>query len=92
MTGRNTARRDRHRAILARDHPPCAICGQPIDYTLKWPDRWCFVVDHITPLDRGGSDTLDNKQPAHHKCNRDKSNRAPTWQPGVTFTTDRKWA
>lgn len=90
MSNRNTARRDQHRRALARDQPPCAICGQPIDYTLKWPDPWCYVVDHITALDRRGTDTLDNKQPAHHKCNRDKSNKT-TWQPGVTFTTDRAW-
>lgn len=31
-----------------------------------------FVVDHIIPLEAGGTDTLDNKQPAHRTCNRAK--------------------
>lgn len=70
---RSTANRDRHRATIARRQPPCALCGQPIDYSLPWPDPKCFVVDHIVPIARGGTDTLDNKQPAHHDCNRSKS-------------------
>ena len=59
MAGRNTTRRDRHRATIAQAKPPCAICGSPIDYTLRWPHP----------------DTLSNKQPAHHRCNREKSNK-----------------
>lgn len=31
---RNTAVRDRHRATIAKSKPPCALCGDPIDYTL----------------------------------------------------------
>jgi gp95 len=75
VAGRNTPRRDRHRATIAATKPPCAICGQPIDYTLKWPHPDCYVVDHITPIDKGGPDTLPNKQAAHHRCNREKSNK-----------------
>lgn len=75
MAGRNTATRDRHRAIIRRGEPSCALCGAPIDYSLAWPDLWCYVVDHIVPLNRGGTDTLDNKQPAHRTCNRAKSDR-----------------
>ena len=75
MAGRNTTRRDRHRTAIAASKPPCAICGSPIDYTLRWPDPDCFVVDHILPLDKGGPDTLPNKQAAHHRCNREKSNK-----------------
>uniref|UniRef100_A0AAU8B4B0 Endonuclease n=1 Tax=Dulem virus 32 TaxID=3145750 RepID=A0AAU8B4B0_9CAUD len=72
---RNTQIRDRHRAHIARGKPPCAICGQPIDYTLKWPDLWCFVVDHIVPVIKDGADVLGNKQAAHNHCNRQKSDR-----------------
>lgn len=75
MAGRNTTRRDRHRATIAATKPPCAICGSPIDYTLRWPDPDCYVVDHIVPIDKGGPDAISNKQPAHHKCNREKSNK-----------------
>lgn len=70
---RNTAVRDRHRAVIAKGRPPCALCGQPIDYTLPHMDPGEYVVDHIVPRNRGGSDTLDNKQAAHRRCNRAKS-------------------
>jgi 5-methylcytosine-specific restriction endonuclease McrA len=36
MTARNSSQRDRDRAALARSRPACAICGQPIDYSLRW--------------------------------------------------------
>ena len=72
---RSTVLRDRHRRLIARHEPPCALCGQPIDYTLRWPDPMSFVVDHRTPLNRGGQDIIDNKQPAHRSCNRAKSDR-----------------
>ena len=72
---RSTAIRDRHRAIIAKNRPPCALCGSPLDYTLVYPDPWCFVVDHKIPLNQGGSDALDNKQAAHNHCNRAKSDR-----------------
>lgn len=73
MAARNTATRDRHRTTIARSKPPCALCGQPIDYTLPHTDPMSYVVDHVIPLNRGGTDTLANKQPAHRTCNRAKS-------------------
>lgn len=75
MTRRNTTTRTHHRAALSRTQPPCAICGEPIDYTLRYPDPRAYVVDHIIPLNRGGTDTLHNKQPAHNACNREKSDK-----------------
>ncbi|MGF3055621.1 HNH endonuclease [Microbacterium sp. YY-01] len=74
-TQRNEHLRQRHRTIIARTKPPCAICGKPIDYTLHWPDPWCYVVDHIKPIHHGGTDTLNNKQPAHNHCNSKKRAR-----------------
>ena len=75
QAGRNTSVRDRHRKTIAKSRPPCALCGEPIDYTLPYLDPGEFVVDHKTPLNRGGTDTLDNKQAAHRLCNRLKSDR-----------------
>lgn len=40
MSDRRTRNRDRHRAVIARNKPPCALCGEPIDYTLGYlPDQ-----------------------------------------------------
>ena len=75
MSARNTTIRDRHRAIIAKSEPPCALCGEPIDYTLPHLDPTAFVVDHIVPLKHGGLDVLANKQAAHRACNRAKSDR-----------------
>ena len=72
---RSTTIRDKHRAQIKRGHPACSICGQPIDYTLTWPEPGAFVVDHIVPINRGGEDVLANKQAAHASCNRAKSDR-----------------
>jgi len=46
------------RRILA-DHPDCAICGKPGADTL----------DHIQPLELGGTHDEWNLRPAHHRCN-----------------------
>lgn len=91
--GRNTSTRDQHRRAIRRTKPPCGICEQPIDYTLPHTDPLSFTVDHIVPLDRGGPDTLDNKQAAHRICNRAKSNKLPAElvEGPRTFVTTRTW-
>lgn len=88
---RNTATRDRHRSVIARAKPPCAICGADIDYTLRYPDPGSFVVDHIVPVYHGGGDELDNKQAAHNTCNRAKWHHASDPDAPRTFVTDRHW-
>ena len=72
---RNSALRNKHRARVARDKPACHICGKDIDYSLKSPDPWSFVLDHVTPIAKGGADTLDNKKAAHRECNSKKRAR-----------------
>lgn len=64
--GRSDQLRKKHRAIIARSKPACYLCGEPIDYTLRYPDPGCFVVDHVIPIAKGGSDGLANKKAAHH--------------------------
>lgn len=90
---RSTTRRDRHRRIIARGRPPCALCHEPIDYEASFGEPRSFVVDHVIPINRGGSDLLDNKQPAHFKCNTDKSDSLPDDPlPGeIEYMTDRVW-
>ena len=90
---RNTATRDRHRSVIARDKPDCALCGEPIDYTLKYPHPKSFVVDHVIPVALGGPDTLDNKQAACADCNWKKAAKvADEMQPTArAFVTPRTW-
>ena len=72
---RSTTIRDKHRRAIASGKPPCALCGKPIDYSLVYPHEQSYVVDHVVPLDAGGPDVLDNKQPAHRGCNSAKGAR-----------------
>ena len=89
---RNTTIRDRHRRTIARDEPPCGICGKAIDYSLPHLDPGSFHVDHIIPIDKGGTDTLDNKQASHRDCNRNKSNHlTQDATPHRSFATTRTW-
>ena len=51
----------------------CAICGQPVDKTLKYPHPLSPTVDHIIPVAKGGHpSSIDNLQLAHFTCNRQK--------------------
>lgn len=75
MTYRSTTQQMKDRARIKAAKPACGICGEPIDYTLKWPDPRCFVVDHKIPLKRGGLDNITNKQAAHAECNSKKRAR-----------------
>jgi 5-methylcytosine-specific restriction endonuclease McrA len=88
-TGRSTTTRDQHRRAIARTKPPCGICEQPIDYTLRTPDPMSFEVDHTLALANGGTDTLDNKQASHRRCNQAKAAKLP--ELTRTFVTSRVW-
>ena len=96
--GRSTTTRDRDRAAIRRTKPPCGICEQPIDYTLKSPDPMSFEVDHIVPLasartpdERAALDALNNKQATHRVCNRAKWKAMPGDLAPRTFITSRSW-
>ena len=75
MVKRNSQQQHKDRERIKRARPACHICGEPINYTLKWPDPKCFVVDHIVPLAKGGRDVLSNKAAAHADCNSKKRAR-----------------
>lgn len=64
--------------VYERDNWVCGICHEPVDETLKWPDRMCASLDHIHPMSKGGGHTYANSQLAHHRCNTLKSNHVAT--------------
>lgn len=90
MASRNTQRRERFRRATRKGEPPCHICGEPIDYQAPHRDPLSFTIDHITPINRGGTDTLDNIAAAHWKCNCEKQDAMPL-PTGVRYVTDRTW-
>ena len=67
---------EKNRKIILATRDICGICGQPVDKHLRYPDPMSAVIDHIIPIDKGGSpDDLDNLQLAHMCCNRAKSDK-----------------
>jgi 5-methylcytosine-specific restriction endonuclease McrA len=55
----------------------CHICELPIDPSLPRTSKQGLTVDHLIPLSKGGSDTIENLRPAHWSCNRKKSDKLP---------------
>lgn len=54
----------------------CGICGQRVDFAVKWPDPMSPCVDHIIPVAKGGHPSdIGNLQLAHMCCNRQKSDK-----------------
>jgi len=67
----NRERRWNRRALIARDDCRCGVCGGRIEQMKD------VTLDHITPRSRGGSDTIDNLQLAHYRCNQSKADLLP---------------
>ena len=65
----------RFKRLAEMEQANCYICGLPIDYSLKYPNPWSFTVDHVVPIDRGGTSNADNLRAAHFRCNRIKGVR-----------------
>lgn len=61
----------------------CGICNYPVVAKAKGKDRiidgglGAVTVDHIIPKARGGTNRIENLQPAHLKCNYEKADTMP---------------
>lgn len=67
---------ENNKKIILATQSVCAICGLPIDKSLKSPHPMSPSVDHIIPISKGGDATaIDNLQLAHRTCNRMKSDK-----------------
>ena len=63
----------------------CYLCGDRINFKLKWPHPKSPSLDHIVPLSRGGTHTLDNVAMACLSCNHSKNARPATSTPIPTL-------
>ena len=55
--------------VFMRDGWVCQICHKRVNKRLKWPDAMSLSLDHIIPLNEGGTHTYNNVQLAHLSCN-----------------------
>lgn len=72
---RDKALAKKWRERIRRTKPVCHICGEAIDWEADWLNPRSFVVDHVVPLTKGGTDTLANVKAAHRECNSKKRAR-----------------
>lgn len=67
---------DQNKKIIYATQKVCGICGNPVDFSLRYPNPLSPCVDHIIPIAKGGHPSdIDNLQLAHWTCNRQKSDR-----------------
>lgn len=69
--------------VFERDGWLCGICAEEVDPYLEYPDPRSKSLDHIQPLSRGGSHSLENVQLAHLECNVRKGDRLGITQEAV---------
>lgn len=63
----------------------CYLCGERINFKLKWPHIKSPSLDHVVPLSRGGTHTLDNVAMTHWGCNNRKNARQAELLPTPTL-------
>ena len=78
----NGHRRRQLRARVLREEHTCALCDQPVDQTIPYPQPGSPVVDEDIPRARGGS--------PYHRANCHLMHRAcNTWKGTRTLTEAR---
>ena len=74
--GQHRAQFEKNKKRIYATQTVCAICGKPVDFSLKYPHPLSPTIDHIIPIAKGGHPSdIDNLQLAHRCCNRQKSDK-----------------
>ena len=74
--GPHRAQYEKNKKRIYASQNTCGICGQPVDFSLKWPHPLSPTIDHIVPVIKGGHPSdIANLQLAHFACNRQKSDK-----------------
>jgi hypothetical protein len=75
LRGADIGERFTREQVFDRDGWICQLCLTPMDWDLSGRGRFAPTLDHIIPLSRGGSHSLNNVQAAHSGCNARKRDR-----------------
>lgn len=73
----NTSQARRWAARVLKGAKTCALCGQPLDHTIKWPDPMSPSADHIESWENAPHlrYKVSNGQPTHLICNQKRGRR-----------------
>lgn len=85
----NAGERQRVTAHVRARHRPCCICGEAIDYSLRFPNPRSFSVQHVISRKVRPDLTFDvaNCDAAHLDCNQSLGT-----DPAITErVTSRRW-
>lgn len=85
----NTRERRRVSDHVRARRRPCCICGQPIDYSLRWPNPQSFSVQHVISRKIRPELTFDvtNCDASHLDCNQSLGTQAAI----TDRVTSRAW-
>lgn len=85
--GTHRAAFDKNKKRIYATQTVCALCGRPVDFSLKFPHPMSATIDHIVPVSKGGHPSdIDNLQLAHLSCNRAKADKTAK----IVFLADDK--
>lgn len=74
--GEHRAAFERNKKKILATQDTCAICGKPVDKSLKFPHPMSPAIDHIIPIVHSGHPSdISNLQLAHLTCNRAKTDK-----------------
>jgi 5-methylcytosine-specific restriction endonuclease McrA len=64
---------------------PCWLCGEPIDYRLKFPHPRSWSLDHAIPISNNPALMLNpaNFRSSHNDCNNHRQSGEPPFQRGI---------